>query len=76
MIKTHICLITDYCPDGELFLLLDRQPMKVLKEDVVRFYAAEVVVALEVGNGGMSPEEDRSHFSIWALMKMIAFCKD
>ncbi|XAR60508.1 Non-specific serine/threonine protein kinase [Bertholletia excelsa] len=45
--KTHICLITDYCPGGELFFLLDRQPMKVLKEDAVRFYAAEVVVALE-----------------------------
>ncbi|XP_042398230.1 phototropin-1A-like [Zingiber officinale] len=45
--KTHICLITDYCPGGELFLLLDRQPEKVLKEDAVRFYAAEVVVALE-----------------------------
>ncbi|KAJ7947743.1 phototropin-1 isoform X1 [Quillaja saponaria] len=45
--KTHVCLITDYCPGGELFLLLDRQPTKVLKEDAVRFYAAEVVVALE-----------------------------
>nr|AML78780.1 putative LOV domain-containing protein [Loropetalum chinense] len=45
--KTHICLITDYYSGGELFLLLDRQPMKVLKEDAVRFYAAEVVVALE-----------------------------
>nr|AML78115.1 putative LOV domain-containing protein [Eriospermum lanceifolium] len=45
--RTHICLITDYCPGGELFLLLDRQPLKVLKEDAVRFYAAEVVVALE-----------------------------
>nr|AML78962.1 putative LOV domain-containing protein [Stemona tuberosa] len=45
--KTHICLITDYCPGGELFLLLDRQPQKVLKEDAVRFYAAEVVIALE-----------------------------
>lgn len=28
-------------------MLLDRQPLKVLKEDAVRFYAAEVVVALE-----------------------------
>ncbi|PPD68436.1 hypothetical protein GOBAR_DD34688 [Gossypium barbadense] len=46
-IKTHICLITDYCPGGELFMLLDRQPTKVMKEDAVRFYAAEVVVALE-----------------------------
>nr|AML76466.1 putative LOV domain-containing protein [Cissus quadrangularis] len=45
--KTHICLITDYCAGGELFLLLDRQPTKVLKEDAVRFYAAEVVIALE-----------------------------
>nr|AML77124.1 putative LOV domain-containing protein [Alangium chinense] len=45
--KTHICLITDYCPGGELFVLLDRQPRKVLKEDAVRFFAAEVVVALE-----------------------------
>lgn len=45
--KTHVCLITDYYPGGELFLLLDRQPLKVLREDAVRFYAAEVVVALE-----------------------------
>nr|AML78104.1 putative LOV domain-containing protein [Hydrocotyle umbellata] len=45
--KTHICLITDYCPGGELFVLLDRQPTKVLREDAVRFFAAEVVVALE-----------------------------
>ncbi|KAL5716864.1 non-specific serine/threonine protein kinase [Ranunculus cassubicifolius] len=45
--KTHICLITDYCPGGELFMLLDRQPTKVLKEDAVRFYASEVVTALE-----------------------------
>nr|AML78399.1 putative LOV domain-containing protein [Trianthema portulacastrum] len=45
--KTHICLITDYYPGGELFLLLDRQRFKVLKEDAARFYAAEVIVALE-----------------------------
>ncbi|CAA6654841.1 unnamed protein product [Spirodela intermedia] len=45
--KTHICLITDYCPGGELFILLERQPLKVLREDAVRFYAAEVVVTLE-----------------------------
>ncbi|XVF46428.1 hypothetical protein PTKIN_Ptkin03bG0025900 [Pterospermum kingtungense] len=41
--KSYICLITD----GEHFMLLNRQPMKVMKEDAVRFYAAEVVVALE-----------------------------
>lgn len=34
--KTHVCLITDYYPGGELFVLLDRQPTKVLKEDSVR----------------------------------------
>ncbi|CAD6343297.1 unnamed protein product [Miscanthus lutarioriparius] len=45
--KTHVCFITDYYAGGELFMLLDRQPMKVLKEDAVRFYAAEVVTALE-----------------------------
>ncbi|CAN6471081.1 unnamed protein product [Victoria cruziana] len=45
--KTHVCLITDYYPGGELFMLLDQQPMKVLQEDAVRFYAAEVIVALE-----------------------------
>nr|AML76782.1 putative LOV domain-containing protein [Euploca tenella] len=44
---SHICLITDYYPGGELFMLLDRQPTKLLKEDAVRFYSAEVIVALE-----------------------------
>lgn len=28
---------------------------------------------LEVGNGGMSYLEYRSHFSIWALMKVFFF---
>nr|AML78042.1 putative LOV domain-containing protein [Metasequoia glyptostroboides] len=45
--KTHVCLITDFAPGGELFWLLDRQPTKSVREDAVRFYAAEVVVALE-----------------------------
>nr|AML78116.1 putative LOV domain-containing protein [Eriospermum lanceifolium] len=44
---THVCLITDFCPGGELFALLDRQPMKFLKEEAARFYAAEVVIGLE-----------------------------
>lgn len=30
---THVCLIKDFCPGGELFALLDRQPMKVFKEE-------------------------------------------
>nr|AML79642.1 putative LOV domain-containing protein [Uncarina grandidieri] len=44
---THVCLITDFCPGGELFALLDRQPLKMFKEDSARFYAAEVVIGLE-----------------------------
>uniref|UniRef100_A0A1D1Y894 non-specific serine/threonine protein kinase n=1 Tax=Anthurium amnicola TaxID=1678845 RepID=A0A1D1Y894_9ARAE len=45
--STHVCLITDFCPGGELFALLDKQPMKIFKEEAARFYAAEVVVGLE-----------------------------
>nr|AML78429.1 putative LOV domain-containing protein [Flaveria kochiana] len=44
---THVCLITDFCPGGELFALLDKQPMKLVSEDSARFYAAEVVIGLE-----------------------------
>ncbi|KAK9109590.1 hypothetical protein Sjap_017650 [Stephania japonica] len=45
--ETHVCLITDFCPGGELFALLDKQPLKIFKEESARFYAAEVVVGLE-----------------------------
>nr|AML78071.1 putative LOV domain-containing protein [Myristica fragrans] len=45
--STHVCFITDFCHGGELFALLDRQPMKIFKEEAARFYAAEVVVGLE-----------------------------
>ncbi|XP_059442279.1 phototropin-2 isoform X2 [Corylus avellana] len=44
---THVCLITDFCPGGELFAVLDKQPMKIFKEESARFFAAEVVIALE-----------------------------
>ncbi|XP_042493834.1 phototropin-2-like isoform X2 [Macadamia integrifolia] len=44
---THVCLITDFFPGGELFSLLDKQPMKIFKEESARFYAAEVVIGLE-----------------------------
>ncbi|KAI3448675.1 hypothetical protein Pfo_005340 [Paulownia fortunei] len=44
---THVCLITDFCPGGELFALLDKQPLKMFKEDSARFYAAEVIIGLE-----------------------------
>jgi serine/threonine protein kinase len=36
-------LITDYCPGGELFLLLERQPAKVLKEDAVRYIIVQPI---------------------------------
>nr|AML78225.1 putative LOV domain-containing protein [Pellia sp. BC-2016] len=45
--RTHVCLITDFCPGGELFLLLERQPQKRFQEDAARFYAAEIILALE-----------------------------
>ncbi|CAH1454719.1 unnamed protein product [Lactuca virosa] len=44
---THVCLITYFCPGGELFALLDKQPLKLFKEESARFYAAEVVIGLE-----------------------------
>ncbi|KAI4318598.1 hypothetical protein MLD38_032279 [Melastoma candidum] len=44
---THVCLITDFCPGGALFALLDKQPLKFFREESARFYAAEVVVGLE-----------------------------
>jgi hypothetical protein len=34
---THVCLITDFCPGGELFALLDRQPMKSFKEEAAKY---------------------------------------
>ncbi|KAF3434929.1 hypothetical protein FNV43_RR22016 [Rhamnella rubrinervis] len=45
--STHVCLITDFCAGGELFAVLDKQPMKIFKEESARFYAAEVVIGLE-----------------------------
>jgi protein-serine/threonine kinase len=39
--------IMDYCAGGEFFRMLQRQPGKCLTEDSVRFYSAEVLLALE-----------------------------
>nr|AML79646.1 putative LOV domain-containing protein [Mougeotia sp. BC-2016] len=44
---THVCLITEYCPGGELFTLLERQPSKRFPEHATRFFAAEILLALE-----------------------------
>lgn len=34
---THVCLITDFCAGGELFLVLERQPLKHFREDSARY---------------------------------------
>jgi protein-serine/threonine kinase len=40
-------LVMEYCAGGEFFRMLQRQPSKCLPESSVRFYAAEVLLALE-----------------------------
>lgn len=45
---THrLCFVMEYCAGGEFFRVLQRQPQKRLRESAARFYAAEVVLALE-----------------------------
>ncbi|CAH9138127.1 unnamed protein product [Cuscuta epithymum] len=41
------CLLTEFCPGGDLHVLRQRQPAKRFPESSVRFYASEVIVALE-----------------------------
>ncbi|CAL9119986.1 unnamed protein product [Musa textilis] len=41
------CLLTEFCPGGDLHVLRQRQPGKRFDDAAVRFYASEVVVALE-----------------------------
>ncbi|KAE8705807.1 Serine/threonine-protein kinase D6PKL2 [Hibiscus syriacus] len=42
-----LCLLTEFCPGGDLHILRQRQPLKRFSESSVRFYASEMVVALE-----------------------------
>lgn len=44
---THLHFVMEYCDGGELYGLLNSQPKKRLKEEHVRFYAAEVLLALQ-----------------------------
>jgi len=44
---THLHFILEYCSGGELYALLNAQPGKRLPEDAVRFYASEVLLALQ-----------------------------
>jgi protein-serine/threonine kinase len=39
--------VMEYCAGGEFFRMLQRQPNKCLPENSVKFYAAEVLLALE-----------------------------
>ncbi|XP_015888347.3 serine/threonine-protein kinase WAG1 [Ziziphus jujuba] len=46
-VSHYICLLIDYCPGGDLHSLLRKQPGCRLSVQAVRFFAAEVLVALE-----------------------------
>ncbi|XP_039116854.1 serine/threonine-protein kinase D6PKL2-like [Dioscorea cayenensis subsp. rotundata] len=41
------CLVMEYCPGGDLHTLRQRQPGKYFSEQAVKFYVAEVLLALE-----------------------------
>jgi len=43
----HLYFVMEYCAGGEFFRTLQKQPNKCLPEDHARFYAAEVLLALE-----------------------------
>ncbi|KXN74021.1 Pkinase-domain-containing protein [Conidiobolus coronatus NRRL 28638] len=45
--EDHLYLCMEYCMGGEFFRALQARPKKCLIEDQARFYAAEVVCALE-----------------------------
>ncbi|KAK8679769.1 hypothetical protein V6N13_145205 [Hibiscus sabdariffa] len=41
------CLVMEYCPGGDLHVLRQKQPGRSFSEQAVRFYGAEVLLALE-----------------------------
>ncbi|XP_010538432.1 PREDICTED: serine/threonine-protein kinase D6PKL1-like [Tarenaya hassleriana] len=41
------CLVMEFCPGGDLHMLRQRQPGKYFPEQAVKFYVAEVLLALE-----------------------------
>lgn len=45
--STRLCFVMDFCAGGEFFNVLARQPNKRLQESAAKFYAAEVLLALE-----------------------------
>ncbi|KAG6385387.1 hypothetical protein SASPL_154222 [Salvia splendens] len=46
-VSHYICLLMDFCPNGDLHALIRKQPSNRLPLHAVRFFAAEVLVALE-----------------------------
>ncbi|KAL2523497.1 Serine/threonine-protein kinase WAG2 [Abeliophyllum distichum] len=46
-VSHYTCLLIDYCPNGDLHSLLNKQPGNRLPLQALRFYAAEVLLALE-----------------------------
>lgn len=45
--KSHLMLVSDYWPGGELYQLLQKTGKKRFDEEKTRFYASEVVIALQ-----------------------------
>ncbi|KEH24780.1 protein kinase PVPK-1 [Medicago truncatula] len=45
--ETLSCLVMEFCPGGDLHAIRQRQPGKYFSEHAVRFYVAEVLLALE-----------------------------
>ena len=45
--STHVYFLMEYCEGGELYDFLQKVPNKRLSEQATRFYAAEVLVALQ-----------------------------
>ncbi|KAL3821299.1 hypothetical protein ACJIZ3_007204 [Penstemon smallii] len=46
-VSHYTCLLMDYCPNGDLHSLLRKQPSNRLSVQAVRFFVAEVLLALE-----------------------------
>ncbi|KAA8492388.1 Serine/threonine-protein kinase nrc-2 [Porphyridium purpureum] len=44
---SRLCFVMEFVEGGEFFRVLQKQPKKRLPESAVRFYAAEVILALE-----------------------------
>lgn len=49
--QDSVCLVLDYCRGGDLYALLQRSPTKSLSEDLVRWYAASIILGLEYLHG-------------------------